>query len=348
MSPRAGAAILMLSLMVAAVSATPATAQSKCALVNVGLLPGFSEPERRCFRLDMVCPVDSRHGCFKSTLEFEDGWVASKGERLKRLKAPFGYIDADGIHWDVPAGALTDGASIPLFFQLFIGGPWTDSYLRAAVLHDFYIRRATANASAVHKLFHNALLASGVASNRAAQMYLAVDYFGPRWKSVDVTAVDAMWQNRKAALAELTRLHQRMWEAHQEIERQRAAQAAVDRAILARPLKERTRVFLIGSAEEARRDFERFVEAAERDRLVHAGRDGSLIATLREQLDAELRRPATERDNVIVLRFMRSGLTSTRFQARNQAELAQILELDEKTSVQLDEAVMGPEQPARR
>ena len=37
--------------------------------------------------------------------------------KLRELSAPFSYIDPEGIHWDVPAGYQTDGATIPMFFR---------------------------------------------------------------------------------------------------------------------------------------------------------------------------------------------------------------------------------------
>ena len=87
-------------------------------------------------------------------------------------------------------------------------------------------------------------------------------------------------------------------------------------------------------------DFDAFIAAAARDQIVHLDREASLIASLREQLEAELRRPAAARDNVFVLRFMRAGATASRFAARNQAEFAQALALDAQISEQLDNATI--------
>lgn len=330
----------------------PAEAAGRCAFVNVGLLPGFSEPQGRCFKLDMTCPAGARYGCFKVPLQFKSGWVEKPGQpRMRELSEPFGYIDPDGVHWDMPAGAMTDGASIPLFFQPLIGGPWTDNYVKAAALHDFYIRRSSVNAVAVHKMFYLALLAAGTPQGRAQQMYGAVANFGPRWKSVDMANVEAAWRARKAALDEIVRLHKEMWEAHQENERKRDAQAAIDRALLSRPLEARTRVFAIQSDARARVDLDAFVEAAARDGILHFERDASLIVSLREQLDAELQRPASARDNVFVVRFMKTGAGTSKFSARNQAELAELLRVDAEISERLDAVVLDaifPGQGVRR
>jgi hypothetical protein len=132
-----------------------------------------------------------------------------------------------------------------------------------------------------------------------------------------------------------------MWEAHQESERKRAAQEAIDRAVLSRPLEARTRVYVIQNDEKTLARFDTFIDAAARDHLVHFERDASLIASMREQFEAELLRPASARDNVFVVRFMRAGATSTRFSARNQTELTELLALDAQVSQQLDGAVIG-------
>lgn len=170
--------------------APAATATGRCAFVDVALFSA-AEPKRQCFNLEMTCAPGETYGCFKVALQLNDGWIddATRG-RLRELAAPFGFIDPDGVHWDVPAGYRTDGASIPPFFRPVVGGPWTDAYVKAAVLHDFYIRRRTSNARAVHQLFFDALLASGVSFDRAYLMYLAVDKFGPDWKSIDLVAFE--------------------------------------------------------------------------------------------------------------------------------------------------------------
>jgi hypothetical protein len=102
----------------------------------------------------------------------------------------------------VPAGFTTDGATIPTVFKPFIGGSWDRRYVRAAVLHDFYIRRITAHPDRVHRLFFHALLASGTAPDRASVMYRAVQKYGPRWKTIDLAAYE---RRRRAKLAEIKR-----------------------------------------------------------------------------------------------------------------------------------------------
>jgi hypothetical protein len=176
-----------------------------------------TEPKQQCFKLDMTCGADEKYGCFEAPLAFKSGWVDGKSRaKLRELSAPFGFIDPDGAHWDVPAGFQTDGASIPLFFQPLIGGPWTESYVKAAVVHDFYIRRSSVSAGAVHKVFYFALLAAGNSLGRAQEMYLAVAKFGPQWKNVEMAAYEDAWRARKAMLDQITQWHKQMWREFQE------------------------------------------------------------------------------------------------------------------------------------
>jgi hypothetical protein len=46
------------------------------------------------------------------------------------------YADPSGHWWTVPAGFVTDGASIPQEFWSLIGSPFTGLYRVAAVFHD--------------------------------------------------------------------------------------------------------------------------------------------------------------------------------------------------------------------
>ncbi len=59
--------------------------------------------------------------------------------RKKRVHTKFTYRDRD---WNfmVPAGFVSDGASIPKILWPVIGGPW-GRYGKAAVLHDFLYQR---------------------------------------------------------------------------------------------------------------------------------------------------------------------------------------------------------------
>jgi hypothetical protein len=166
----------------------------RCAFVEMGA-GLYEEPTNHCFDMQYACPAGSDWGCFKRELLFHDGWLREPGQPDRRVTADvFGYVDPSGMHWDVPAEYPTDGASIPAAFKPFIGGSWTDKYVKAAVLHDFYIRRLTTNPESVHRLFFHALLASDLEPDRAKYMYWAVRNFGPQWKSIDIAAYESARQ----------------------------------------------------------------------------------------------------------------------------------------------------------
>lgn len=195
-----GASIFSLYGLSAAAQAPPL--DLKCAYVEMGA-GLYGEPTNHCFEMQFSCADGSEWGCFKRALIFREGWLREPGQPDRRVTADvFGYVDPAGMHWDVPAGYATDGASIPTAFKPIIGGSWTEKYVKAAVLHDFYIRRLTSNPESVHRLFFHALLASGLEPDRAKYMYWAVRSFGPQWKTIDIAAYE------RARQANLARIRQ--------------------------------------------------------------------------------------------------------------------------------------------
>lgn len=324
---------------------TPTTAKEPtCAYVDVSPIFG-NEPKSHCTGLDITCGSTDTYGCFKYELRFTDGWIEEPGQpRRRALAEPFGFIDPDGKHWDVPAGFVTDGASIPLFFRVFIGGPWTQNYIKAAVVHDFYIRRQSVSAQSVHDVFYQALLASGTPRGRARQMHFAVLNFGPSWKHVDAEAYLQLWQARKAMNDNLVQLHKEMWDSFQESERRRQAQEAIDREVVSRPLPRRTSVFVIPESGDAIAAYDAFVEAAARDHIVHLERDATLLDGQRTAVLAELTKPPAERTNVFLLQFTLFGATSGSFQARNDEELRQLVDLSNQFTAQQEAGMSsGPQ-----
>jgi hypothetical protein len=101
--------------------------------------------------------------------------------RNMKLMDSFEFIDSQCRRWPVPAGSITDGASIPPVFWSIIGGPFEDKYRDAAALHDFYCDSRTRTWKNTHGVFYEAMLTRGVNSKRAWIMYQAVYEFGPRW-----------------------------------------------------------------------------------------------------------------------------------------------------------------------
>ncbi len=76
----------------------------------------------------------------------------------------------------VPAGADTDGASVPRIFWRVI--PPTGNYWMAAVLHDYMYRTNMFVKSKCDSLFLEAMKSLGVGRVKRETIYLAVKYFG--------------------------------------------------------------------------------------------------------------------------------------------------------------------------
>lgn len=110
--------------------------------------------------------------------------------RSMQLTDQFAFIDCRELRWAVPGGARIDGASIPQFLWSITGSPYTGKYRDASVVHDFYCSVRSRPSDATHRMFHEAMIVSGVSSQRAAVMYAAVKYAGPRWSSQDMHNVN--------------------------------------------------------------------------------------------------------------------------------------------------------------
>ena len=100
------------------------------------------------------------------------------------LTKPLTFTDHARRVWRAEVGTMTDGASIPDWAQSVIGGPWDESYLKAAVLHDYYCGSMTATWRDTHLMFYEALIEQGVSEYKAKLMYYAVYLEGPKWLDV--------------------------------------------------------------------------------------------------------------------------------------------------------------------
>ena len=107
--------------------------------------------------------------------------------RTMTLTSAITYIDQAKKRWPVPENTDVDGASIPKVFWSFIGGPFEGRYRNASVIHDYYCDTKKENWEDVHKMFYNAMRASGTDETKAKMMYYAVYLGGPRWKPVHHT-----------------------------------------------------------------------------------------------------------------------------------------------------------------
>jgi hypothetical protein len=107
-------------------------------------------------------------------------WNGQDG-RTMTLVSPLSYTDPKGVVWDVPAGAVTDGASIPRLLWTIAGGPFEGKYRAAAVVHDYYCETKARPWRDTHLVFYYAMRTAGLDELPAKTYYAAVYYFGPRW-----------------------------------------------------------------------------------------------------------------------------------------------------------------------
>jgi hypothetical protein len=131
-------------------------------------------------------PVVVTNNSFKGSVQAE--WMAPPKQadyfRDMRLLSSFGYVDQSGKHWDVPAGYVTNGASVPWGLWNIVGGPYDGPYRDAAVIHDYFCEAKTRPWEEVHKMFYEAALARGTSESLASTMYAALRFGGPRWEVV--------------------------------------------------------------------------------------------------------------------------------------------------------------------
>ncbi|MCR8550669.1 DUF1353 domain-containing protein [Salipiger sp. P9] len=105
------------------------------------------------------------------------------------LAEPLRFTDARRKGWFAPPGTLTDGASIPKIFVAIVGSPTAPEYVNAAAIHDAYCGIGNEGGANyhngrwedVHRMFYDALVASGTRPQRAKIMFAAVWLGGPRW-----------------------------------------------------------------------------------------------------------------------------------------------------------------------
>ncbi len=123
-------------------------------------------------------------GRFAGQLVLE--WLNNESgpDRDMRLVEPFAFHDGRGNEWAVPAGAVVNGASIPRLLWPVFGSPFVGDHRRASVVHDHFCTLKNRRWQAVHRMFYDALIASGVPELQALILYGAVFAGGPRWTGV--------------------------------------------------------------------------------------------------------------------------------------------------------------------
>jgi hypothetical protein len=108
-------------------------------------------------------------------------WLPDGRCMLLTKESVFDQHDGHPMTWTAPAGAHTDGASIPKIFWSAVGGPFEGKYRQAAVNHDYACQVKDHPWKDVHRMFYDGMRASGESAWRAKLMYFAVYFFGPRW-----------------------------------------------------------------------------------------------------------------------------------------------------------------------
>lgn len=102
------------------------------------------------------------------------------GSRIDELLRRFRYVSSFGVI-EVPAGTLTDGASVPRIFWNLLG-PYGD-YFRSAVIHDYLYSPMNDEFTRweADQIFLEAMYNDGVPWYRRNTIYAAVRAFG--WKA---------------------------------------------------------------------------------------------------------------------------------------------------------------------
>lgn len=126
-------------------------------------------------------PTNVAAGSFKGQIKVLFVDPKTPEDRFVQLLEPFGYKDSKGVDWDVPAGVISDGASIPWGLWTIVGGPYDGPYRDAAILHDYYCVKKDRPWEQVHAMFLEAAIRRGVPESTAQTMYAGILYGGPRW-----------------------------------------------------------------------------------------------------------------------------------------------------------------------
>ena len=102
-------------------------------------------------------------------------WLSDRGDdRDMQVIEDFWYIDNNGRRWDVPAGTVINGASIPRTLWSSVGSPYTGNYRRAALVHDAAVGHEGVLRSESDAMFYFACLAGGCSELQAKLLYAGV------------------------------------------------------------------------------------------------------------------------------------------------------------------------------
>lgn len=139
---------------------------------------------------DFVCPLGSEvvwiHGPEPNswTADESAGYFVGRlvlmpfGERRMIVLEDFAFVDSRGLRWEVKAGAVVDGSSIPWLLQRWLGSPWVGLHRFGSSIHDDACVRKSMPYQLVHSMYHDACRAAGAAN--ADTLYFGVKHWGPR------------------------------------------------------------------------------------------------------------------------------------------------------------------------
>jgi hypothetical protein len=104
------------------------------------------------------------------------------GRQMKTM-GNFGFLDGDGKHWTIPPRSILDGTSMPGTMSSSFGGPFKGKYRDAFAVYDYYCALRTNDWRSVHRMFHRAMLVSGISAIRAKLVSAGLYFAGPHWGS---------------------------------------------------------------------------------------------------------------------------------------------------------------------
>lgn len=116
-------------------------------------------------------------------------WMTEKEKEKKwyRLAKTLYFKCPDESICEIPAGYVTDGASIPKLLWSFFGSPFTGNYIEGAIIHDYLYWLAICKKQPIgtrkeaDDIFLNTMIYYGTSELEARVKYRAVRLFGPRW-----------------------------------------------------------------------------------------------------------------------------------------------------------------------
>ncbi|OIN60244.1 DUF1353 domain-containing protein [Arsenicibacter rosenii] len=100
-----------------------------------------------------------------------------------RIKTGFGFVDEAGKIWVVPDGVIIDSTSLPEQARTLAGSPYTADYRNAFIVHAYHCKHKQEKWLAIHRMFFEACLTTGVDEPTAKMMYAALYAYAPRWEA---------------------------------------------------------------------------------------------------------------------------------------------------------------------